>query len=144
MLKTATAIVALGLAAGGCTHLPSPSSTAQAVVREDLKDDAGHVIGTKAVTVSDAGERITLLSLFVPRLAEDGRIVGYEERVPGGTVLRDLNGKKIGGRLVDLRSRSSNPHNKGLTIVVLPREDRVRRAAAPSIEELIRLARLDD
>jgi hypothetical protein len=113
-------------------------------MREDLKDDAGHVIGTKAVTVSDTGERITQLSLFVPRLAEDGRLVGYEERVPGGTVLRDLNGKKIGGRLVDLRSRSSNPHNKGLTIVVLPREDRVRRAAAPSIEELIRLARLDD
>jgi hypothetical protein len=69
---------------------------------------------------------------------------GYEERVPGGTVLRDLNGKKIGGRPVDLRSRSSNPHNKGLTIVVLPREDRARRAAAPSIEELIRLAQLDD
>ncbi|HYX63158.1 MAG TPA: hypothetical protein VE935_02940, partial [Burkholderiales bacterium] len=85
--------------------------------------------------------RITQLSLFIPRL-ERGRVVGYEERVPGGSVLRDLHGKRIGGRFDDLRSRASNPHGKGLTIVVLPREDAV--AAAPSIEELIRIARLDN
>ena len=144
MLKTGTAIVALGLAAGGCTHLSSPAPAAQPVAREDLKDAQGHVVGAKEVSLDGTGERITQISLFLPRLAGDGRIVGYEERVPGGTVLRDLYGKRIGGRLVDLRSRASNPHNKGVTIVVLPREQRVRPAAAPSIEELIRLARLDD
>jgi len=58
--------------------------------------------------------------------------------VRGGSVLRDLNGKKMGGRFDDLRSR------KNLTIVVLPAEDRVAMAAAPSIEELIRIAHLDN
>jgi hypothetical protein len=144
MLKRTAVIVALGLAAGGCTHL-SPQSDARPVVREDLKNEQGHVIGTKEV-VRDAatGERITQISLFVPRLGDRGRIIGYEERVRGGTVLRDLHGKKIGGRFVDLRSRSNNPHNKGLTIVVVPREERLVAAAAPSIDELIKLARLDN
>ena len=143
MRKSALSLlVALGLAAGGCTHLPSSSSGAQAVAHEDLKNEQGYVVGTKEVTLDPAsGERITQLALFIPRL-ERGRVVGYEERVPGGSVLRDLRGKRIGGRFDDLRSRASNPRSKGLTIVVLPREDSV--AAAPSIEELIRIARLDN
>jgi hypothetical protein len=40
----------------------------------------------------------------------------------GGVVLRDLTGKRIGSRYVDLRSRGSNARNSGLTIVFLPRE----------------------
>lgn len=144
MLKRAAIIVALGLAAGGCTHL-SRTSDAQPIAREDLRNGQGHVIGTKEVTRDPAtGERITQISLFVPRLGEDGRIIGYEERVRGGSVLRDLHGRKVGGRFVDLRSRGSNPQNKGLMIIVVPREDRVATAAAPSIDELIRIARLEN
>jgi len=147
MLRNTAIILALGFAAGGCTHLPNAagSSTATAVAREDLKNEQGYVVGTKEVTRDAAtGERITQISLFIPRLGEHGRIVGYEERVPGGTVLHDLHGKKIGGRFVDLRSRAANPHNRGIMIVVVPREDRVAVAPAPSIDELIRLARLDN
>lgn len=144
MLKNAVIIAALGLAAGGCTHL-SPTAEGQPVAREDLKNAKGHVIGTKEVTRDAAtGEAITHIALFVPRIDENGRIVGYEERVPGGTILRDLHGKKIGGRFVDLRSRGTNPGNKGVMIVVVPRKDRVAAAAVPSIDELIRLARLDN
>jgi hypothetical protein len=139
MLKSAALILALGLAAGGCTHLATPSGELQALGREDLKNAQGHVIGYKEVARDAAtGERITQIALFVPRLGANGRIVGYEERLRAGSVLRDLHGKKIGGRFDDLRSR------KNLTIVVLPREDRVAAAPAPSIDELIRIARLDN
>ena len=57
------------------------------------------------------GEEIAQIALFVPRI-ENGAVVGYEERVRGGSVLRDLNGKRIGGRLVDSRSRGTNPSRR--------------------------------
>lgn len=139
MLKRTAAILALGLAAGGCTHLATPAGEVQALGRENLKNAQGHVIGYKEVARDAAtGEQITQIALFVPRLSAGGRLVGYEERVRGGSVLRDLHGKKIGGRFDDLRSRRS------MTIVVLPREDRAVAAAAPSIDELIRIARLEN
>ncbi len=139
MLKKTVVILALGLAAGGCTHLSIPSGNLQALGREDLKNLQGHVIGYKEVARDAAtGERITQISLYVPRLDDRGRIVGYEERVRGGSVLLDLHGRKVGGRFDDVRSR------KNVTIVVLPREDRLAAAPAPSIDELIRIARLEN
>ncbi|HEX7054890.1 MAG TPA: hypothetical protein VF211_13270 [Burkholderiales bacterium] len=137
MLGRALAILALGLAAGGCTHLVPGER--EALAREELKNAQGHVIGYKEVSRDAAtGERITQIALFVPRRDSAGRIVGYEERVRGGSVLRDLRGRKIGGRFADVRSR------KSLTIVVLPREERAVALAAPSIDELIRIAHLDN
>ena len=116
----------------------------KSVAREDLKNAQGHVIGQKE-TLHDyrSGEDIAKIALFVPRI-ERGEIVGYEERVPGGTVvLRDLNGKRYGNRFVDLRSRALNPSNKGLTIVFHSKpSERLALAAAPSIDELMHLARL--
>jgi hypothetical protein len=139
MLTKAVLIMAIGLAVGGCTHLASPASDLQALEREELKNEHGHVIGYKQLARDAAsGERITRISLFVPRLSASGRVVGYEERVRGGSVLRDLHGRKIGGRFDDVRSR------KNVTIVVLPREERVAAAQAPSIDELIRIARLEN
>ena len=75
-----------------------------------------------------------------------GQLIGYEERVRGGTVLRDLYGKRVGGRFLDLRSRGSNPRNKGLTIEVSSRkaDQALSLAVAPSIEELMLLAGLAD
>jgi hypothetical protein len=52
-----------------------------------------------------------------------------------------LRGTKRGTYALCL-CRDANARGKSLTIVVLPREDAV--AAAPSIEELIRIARLDN
>jgi len=138
MLKRAAAILALGLAAGGCTHL-TPSGDVQALGRENLKNAQGHVIGYKEVTRDAAtGERFTQIALFLPRLSPGGRVIGYEERVRGGSVLHDLYGKKVGGRFDDLRSR------KNMTIIVVPREERVASAPVPSIDELIRIARLEN
>ena len=127
-------VIALGLAAGGCSILETKS-----MAHEDLKNAQGHVVGYKeTMRDRESGEEMTQIALFVPRLSESGKIVGYEERVRGGSVLRDLNGKKVGGRWFDLRS------GKGLTIVVHGKEsaERVAVAQAPSIEDLIQLARL--
>ena len=132
-LTTSAVIVALGLAAGGCSMLET-----QSVAREDLKNAQGHVVGYKdIVRDSRTGEELAQIALFVPRIGERGEIVGYEERVRGGAVLRDLNGRRIGGSWHDLRS------GKGLVIVVRGKQsDRVAMAEAPSIDDLIHLARL--
>lgn len=145
-LNRTALILALGLAAGGCSHLdfkPSePKSTAQ-VGREDLKNAQGHVIGYKDTMRDEStGEEIAQISLFVPRI-EDRVVIGYEERVRGGSVLRDLNGRRIGGRFVDSRSRGTNPQSKGLLIVVRGKQsERITTAQAPDIDELMHLARL--
>ena len=141
-MKTLTrtiVVLALGAIAGGCSLLQTKT-----VAREDLKNAQGHVIGYKEMMRDErTGEELAQLALFVPRVGERGEIVGYEELVRGGAVVRDLYGKRIGGRWVDLRSRAANPNNRGLTIVVLGKApERVAVAEAPSIEELVRLARL--
>jgi len=132
--KRTALILALGLAAGGCSMLdPKP------VGREDLRNAQGHVIGYKDM-MRDArtGEELAQITLFVPRVGERGEVVGYEERVRGGSVLHDLNGKRIGGSWHDVRS------GKGLVIVVRGKESprATTVAQAPEIDELIHLARL--
>jgi len=129
---------ALILALGGCATIDT-----KPVAREDLKNAQGHVIGYKDMMRDErTGEELAQLTLFVPRHAESGEIVGYEERVRGGTVLHDLDGRRIGARWLDVRSRGTNPNNKGLLIVVRGKERAPALAQAPSIEELIQLARL--
>ena len=125
-------VVALGLMAGGCTTLET-----QTVAREDLKNAQGHVVGFKDL-MRDArtGEELAQIALFVPRLDERGEIIGYEERVRGGSILRDLNGRRIGGGWHDVRS------GKTLVIVVRGKDRPPTMAEAPSIDELIYLARL--
>ena len=138
-LISAAAVIALGLAAGGCSVLETKS-----MAHEDLKNAQGHVVGYKdTVRDQQTGEEMAQIALFVPRFSERGQVIGYEERVRGGSVLHDLNGKRIGGRWDDLRARGSNPQSKGLLIVVRgKRSESVATAQAPSIEELIQLARL--
>ena len=142
-LKKTMLIVVLGLAAGGCSVIER--SNAVAVGNEDLKNAQGHVIGVKnVIRDGETGEEVTQISLFVPRAGERGEILGYEEKVPGGTVLRDLNGRRIGTRLVDARSRGTNPQSKGLLILVRGKSaDRITTAQAPDMEELLHLARLN-
>ena len=139
MPKRTILVLALGLAAGACTVIET-----KPVAREDLRSAQGHVIGYKDLMRDErTGEELAQITLFVPRLGERGEIVGYEELVRGGTVLHDLNGKRIGGRWLDVRSRGTNPQSQGLLIVVRGKESaRAAVAQAPSIEELIQLARL--
>ena len=134
-----TLVLALSLIATGCSVMDT-----KPVAREELQNAQGHVIGYKDLMRDErSGEELAQLTLFLPRLGERGEIVGYEERVRGGTVLRDLNGKRIGARWLDVRSRGSNPQNKGLLILVRGKQtEQPAVAHAPAIEELIQLARL--
>jgi len=85
-LISAAAVIALGLAAGGCAVLDTKS-----LAHEDLKNAQGHVVGYKdTVRDRETGEEMAQIALFVPRFNDRGRIVGYEERVRGGSVMRDL------------------------------------------------------
>ena len=141
-MKTMTRMLFLSAAvalAAGCS-----TTQFEPVAVEELHNAQGHVIGQKEVLCDcRTGERLARLSLYVPRY-EDGRLVGYEEVVRGGSILRDLNGKVIGNRFVDLRSRGTNFQNKGLTVVfVQPTSARAALAAAPSIDELLQLARIN-
>ena len=120
-----TIVVALSLGLGGCAALDF-----KALGKQTLKNEQGHVIG-----YSERGEEADRVVLFTPRLSTGGRVMAYEERIKGGVVLWDLRGKRIGSRYVDLRSRGTNAHNSGLTIVFVPR-DAERLAAREQIAQL--------
>ena len=114
-----TTVLALALAAGGCSALDYKSLGG----KETLKNAQGHVIGYKErVSDAQAAEELDRVVLFTPRFSETGRVVAYEERMKGGVILWDTRGKRIGSRYVDLRSRGTNAHNGGLTIVFVPRD----------------------
>lgn len=136
MRRTTLALALLALS--GCSALDTTGLRSAGV--QPLKNAQGHVIGHKEILRND-GEKIVRIALYVPRVA-DGKVVGYEERVPGGSILRSLQGRKVGGRFVDLRSQGTNPGNRGLTIIVhsKPAPERI---AVPDIEDLKVLARLD-
>ena len=114
-----TTVFALALAAGGCSTLDYKPLGG----KETLKNAQGHVIGYKERASDGQGaEELDRVVLFTPRFSETGRVVAYEERMKGGVILWDTRGKRIGSRYVDLRSRGTNAHNGGLTIVFVPRD----------------------
>lgn len=139
-LTTITIILGLAALASGCSSVEWRQMSLQ-----PLRNEAGHVIGQKELLCDcKNGERIARLALFEPRFDERGVLVGYEEKVRGGTVLRDLNGRRIGTRYADVRSRATNPNNKGLTIIVHSAPAAATRATASvtTVDELVNLAGL--
>jgi hypothetical protein len=127
-----TIILGLALAAGGCSVLEY-----KPLGKETLKNSQGHVIGyVERLCDCGKGEELDRVVLFTPRLGERGKVVAYEERLKGGAILRDVNGKRIGNRYADLRSRGSNARNPGLTIVFVPREAERLALAQVTIEDI--------
>lgn len=138
-LTTLTMIAGLVALASGCSSVEWKQ-----VSMQPLRNAQGHVIGQKE-TLCDClhGERIARLALFEPRFDEHGALVGYEEKIRGGVQLRDLNGRRIGTRFADLRTRASNPNSKGLTIIVLSQPaQRAATASVTTMDELVNLAGL--
>jgi hypothetical protein len=91
--------------------------------RQLLKNEQGHVVGQKEVLRDpQTGEQFEQLTYFTPRRDEKGAIVGYEEPLPPGVVVRDLQGRRVGVRYTDLRSRGTNPGSSGVTVIVNPAE----------------------
>jgi hypothetical protein len=140
-LAVTTVILALAALASGCSSVEWKQMSLQ-----PLRNEQGHVIGQKEILCDCRnGERIARLALFEPRFDERGVLVGYEEKVRGGVQLRDLNGRRIGTRFVDVRSRATNPNSKGLTIIVhsQPAAERAALAQGPSVDDLIQRARVN-
>jgi hypothetical protein len=128
-----TILLASTLAMGGCAMLDFKQ-----LGKQTIKNEQGHVVGFKERGTAGT-EELDRVVLFTPRLSERGRVMAYEERIKGGVVLWDLRGKRIGSRYVDNRSRGTNPHSSGLTIVFVPRE--AERLAA---QEMIAQLTIDD
>ena len=128
-MRTRALIVAACFAIGGCTTL---SDFGTSVRKESLKNDQGHVIGYKNMLRNDqTGEVLAQVSLYTAMRNESGEIVGYEEQAKDGAIIRDLNGRAIGSRFSDLRSR------KSLTIVFRPADAPLVAVAQPKIWELM-------
>ena len=132
MRRAPPAIFAIALAAAGCSSLDT-----EGLGKRSLKNAQGHVIGYKEkLREAGAGEELDRVTLFTPRLGERGNVVAYEERIKGGVILWDLRGKRIGSRYVDLRSRGTNAHSSGLTIVFVPRDAERLALAQVTIEDI--------
>jgi hypothetical protein len=128
-----TMVLGLAALASGCSSMEWTQMSLQ-----PLRNEQGHVIGQKE-TLCDCrnGEHVARLALFEPRFDERGVLVGYEEKIRGGTVLRDLNGRRIGTRFADMRTRANNPNSKGLTIIV-----HSQPAAAPATASIMTMDQL--
>jgi hypothetical protein len=120
-------MVAASFVAGGCTTLTDYGS----VRKESLRNEQGHVIGYKEMLRNNStGEVIAQVSMFTPLLDNSGALIGYEEQVRGGAVVRDLDGRSIGSKFSDLRSR------KSMTIVMRPADAQVAQSQ-PKLMQLI-------
>jgi len=125
--KALMAVIATCFAIGGCTTLTDYGS----VRKESLRNEQGHVIGTKEMLRNNAtGEVIAQISMFTPLLDNSGALVGYEEQVRGGAVVRDLDGRSIGSKFSDLRSR------KSMTIVMRGADQQVA-LSQPKLMQMI-------
>jgi hypothetical protein len=122
-------IIAACFAIGGCTTM---SDYGASVRKESLTNNQGHVIGYKDMLRNErTGEVLAQVMLYTPMRGDNGEIVGYEEQTRGGAVIRDLNGRSIGTKFTDLRSR------KSLTIVMRPADAPVVAIAQPKLWELM-------
>ncbi len=108
------------------------------VRKETLRNEQGHVIGYKEMLRSErTGEVLAQVQLYAPVLDNSGDVIGYEERARDGAIIRDLNGRTIGGRFADLRSRGTNAKNKGLMIVMRPADAQQVAVSQPKIAALM-------
>ena len=128
-------IIAASLLMGGCSTLTDLGL----VRKEGLRNDQGHLIGYKQLMRSErTGEVFAQVQMFTPVRGADGSLVGYEEQVRDGAVIRDVNGRPIGNRFADLRSR------KGLTIVFRPADSTQVAVSEPKLLDLMASLKASD
>ena len=110
-----TLIAAGALMLAGCATRDDFTSLS----KEFLKDEKGHVVGEREKMRNErTGETVERIEVFVVLEGPQGALIGYEQRVPGGSIVRDAEGNPIGARYIDLRSRGSNPHGSGLLLLL--------------------------
>jgi len=111
------AILAASLTAAACAS----TVEYQYVGTEILRNGDGHVVGHKELLVDARnGQEFEQVTHYSPRYDVKGEVVGYEEAVAGGALIRGVDGRRLGMRYTDLRSRGTNRGNEGVSITVHP------------------------
>jgi hypothetical protein len=106
-----TFMIAAALALAACATQENFTT----VSREQFRNDDGKVVGHRELLRNkDTGEIVHKVELYAVLTDANGKIVGYEERTRGGSVVYDDEGRPIGTRTVDLRSKGSNPSSRGV------------------------------
>ena len=135
-MTTRAFIIAACFALGGCTTL---TDFGVSMGNESLRNDQGHVICHKELLLNtQTGEVIGQVAMYTQVFSASGELIGYEEQTrDGGAVIRDINGRAIGSRFSDLRSRSTNAKSRGVMIVFRPADAPVVAMAKPRVWELM-------
>ena len=135
-MTTRALLVGACLALGGCTTL---TDFGVSVRKESLTNEQGHVVGYKELLRnSQTGEVIAQVAMYTPVFGSGGELMGYEEHTKdGNAIIRDINGRAIGSRFSDLRSRSTNSKSKGVMIVFRPADAPVVAMSRPKVWELM-------
>ena len=135
MFARALMIVAASFAIGGCSTMTEFGS----VRKESVRNEQGHVIGYKELLRNQqTGEVVAQVALFTPMRDGNGELVGYEEQArDGGAIIRDLDGRSIGSRWSDLRSRNTNARSRGITVVFVQADRAQVATAKPKIWDLM-------
>src|SRR5579862_3564956 len=115
MKRIAMLVCAAALGLAGCATTDQFGSAG----RQALRNEQGHVIGYKEILQNkQSGEVFAQVNFFRPVRDDAGDVIGYEEQTRDGTIVRDLQGRRIGARFADLRSRNTNQRSRGITIVI--------------------------
>jgi hypothetical protein len=86
---------------------------------EPIRNEKGHVVGHKELLRDErTGEQVEQLTQYLPMHNDRGEITGYQEPTRAGMVIRNLEGRRIGARYTDLRSRGTNPNAEGVGITI--------------------------
>lgn len=135
-MTTRALLVAACVALGGCTTL---TDFGVSVRKDSLTNEQGHVIGYKELLRNaQTGEVIAQVAMYTPVYGNSGELMGYEEQTKDGSaIIRDINGRAIGSRFSDLRSRSTNAKSKGVMIVFRPADAPVVAMSKPRVWELM-------
>jgi hypothetical protein len=127
-MLTRTLMIAAALALGGCSTM-NPQVAPVAASTQAVRDAEGNIAGYKQMLRDEkTGEVVAQVKMFTPMRNDAGELVGYEEQSGEGAIIRDLNGRRVGTRFSDLRSRQTNSKNKGITFIMGSLEPRTALA----------------
>ena len=108
-----TIVTTLALALAGCA---TPEYAM--ISKEQFKNDDGKVVGQRELLKNkNTGELVHKVELYAVLLDAEGKVMGYEQRTKSGAIVYDEEGRPIGTRLVDLRSRGTNPGSRGVVFM---------------------------
>ena len=108
-------ILAAGFALSGCATVNEFGSTG----KQNVTDAQGNVAGFKQLLRNErTGEVAAQVRMFAPIHNDVGDLIGYEEHTQDGAIIRDLDGRQVGARFQDARSRGTNARSKGITVII--------------------------